>query len=95
MKTLELFDRGAAAYAVAVGVPLLQVVPGDWQRFAFDDSEGCASAALQAWRDGTAQVNARAYWNAFKTLKKTTLTTTTSSRQTAQEHGHGDAAGAA
>jgi hypothetical protein len=95
MKTLELFDRGAAAYAVAVGVPLLRVVPGDWQRFAFDDSKGLASEALTAWRDGTATVNARAYWNAFKTLKKATYTTTISSRNTAQENGHADAVGAA
>jgi hypothetical protein len=85
MKTLELFDRGAAAYAVAVGVP----------RFAFDDSKGLASEALTAWRDGTATVNARAYWNAFKTLKKATYTTTISSRNTAQENGHADAVGAA
>jgi hypothetical protein len=95
MKTLELFDRGAAAYAVAVGVPLIRILPGDWQRFAFDDSEGRASMALQAWRDGTATVNARAYWNAFKTLKKTTFTTTISSRQTAQEISDGEAHGAA
>jgi hypothetical protein len=78
MKTITLFDRGAAAYALCVGIPLVHVLAGTWLAYEFDDSEGLATAALAAWKSGTGlQVNARAYWNAFKTLRNANPTNTT------------------
>jgi hypothetical protein len=75
MKTIALFDRGAAAYALCVGIPLVRVLAGSWQAYEFDDSDGLASAALEAWKAGTGQVNARAYWNSFKTLRNANTNT--------------------
>jgi hypothetical protein len=76
MKTIALFDRGAAAYALCVGIPLVRVLAGTWQAYEFDDSEGLASAALATWKTGTGcQVNARAYWNSFKTLRNANTNT--------------------
>ncbi len=77
MKTIALFDRGAASYALCVGIPLVRVLPGTWLAYEFDDSDGLASAALAAWKAGTGLVNARAYWNAFKTLRNFNPTNTT------------------
>src|SRR5258707_2073657 len=75
MKTIALFDRGAASYALCVGIPLVRVLAGTWQAYEFDDSEGLATAALAAWKAGTGLVNARAYWNSFKTLRNTNTNT--------------------
>ena len=78
MKTIALFDRGAAAYALCVGIPFVRVLAGTWQAYEFDNSEGLATAALAAWKAGSqCQVNARAYWNAFKTLRNADPTNTT------------------
>jgi hypothetical protein len=76
MKTIALFDRGAAAYALCVGIPLVRVLAGTWQAYEFDDSEDLATAALATWKAGTGLVNARAYWNAFKTLRNFNPTNT-------------------
>jgi hypothetical protein len=76
MKTIALFDRGAASYALCVGIPLVRVLLGTWLAYEFDDSEGLATAALATWRAGTGLVNARAYWNSFKTLRNANPTTT-------------------
>jgi len=77
MKTIALFDRGAAAYALCVGIPLVRVLAGTWLAYEFDDTEGLATAALATWKAGTGLVNARAYWNAFKTLRNFNPTNTT------------------
>ena len=77
MKTIALFDRGAAAYALCVGIPFVRVLAGTWLAYEFDDSDGLATAALATWKAGTGcTVNARTYWNAFKTLRNANPTTT-------------------
>jgi hypothetical protein len=70
VNTLELFDTWAAAYAVATGVKLVKVLPGEWVRFVFDDSSGQASKALGEWRTDRAYVSARALAIAYRQLKR-------------------------
>ncbi len=67
---MEIYDLYAAAYAIATGVNLLKVIPGQWATFVFDDSTGQASRALGEWRNGSGLVLARAYAQALKTLKR-------------------------
>jgi hypothetical protein len=69
-RTLELYDRWAAAYALTTGVKLVKVLPGEWARYVFDDTGGQASRALGEWRQGTALVNARAYAQAIRNLRR-------------------------
>ena len=73
MNTLELFDIWAAAYAVATGVKLVKVLPGEWTRFVFDDSSGQASKALGEWRTDRAYVSARALAIAYRQLKRSSF----------------------
>lgn len=77
MNTLAFFDRGAAAFAVCTGVPFLRAIPGQWQLYEFDNTDGRAAEALRLWKAGTATVNARAFWAAFKTLRTSTTSNTT------------------
>lgn len=72
MNTLELYDIWAASYALATGIKLLQVLPGEWTRFVFDDSSGQASRALGEWRADRAFVSARALAVAYRQLKRNT-----------------------
>ncbi len=88
MKTIALFDRGAAAYALCVGIPLVRVLAGTWQAYEFDDSEGLATAALAAWKAGTGLVNARAYWNSFKALRNANTNTTIDGDEKAHDAAH-------
>lgn len=69
-RTLELYDRWAAAYALTTGVKLVKVLPGEWARYVFDDAEGKASRALGEWRQGKAIVNAKAYSEAVRNLRR-------------------------
>ena len=70
MRTLDIYDKWAAAYALRTGVRLLKIVPGQWVRFVFDDSDGEASRALGEWRSSTALVPARSYASAFRQLRR-------------------------
>ena len=70
MSTLEIYDIWAASYALATGVKLVQVVPGEWTRYVFDDSSGKASKALGEWRTDRAYVSARALAIAYRQLKR-------------------------
>jgi hypothetical protein len=72
MTTLEIYDIWAAAYALATGGTLVQVLPGEWARFVFDDSSGQASRALGEWRTDRAYVSARALAIAYRQLKRST-----------------------
>ncbi len=76
LTTLAFFDRGAAAFALCQGVKFIRVIPGQWQLYELDNSDGRAAEALQLWKAGGATVNAREFWNAFKTLKQATYNTT-------------------
>lgn len=69
-KTLDLYDKWAAAYALATGVRLVKILPGQWIRYVFDDSDEQASRALGEWRAGKAMVQAKAYAEAFRQLKR-------------------------
>jgi hypothetical protein len=64
-------DIWAAAYALATAVKLVQVLPGEWSRYVFDDSFGKASRALGEWRTDRAYVSARALATAYRQLKRT------------------------
>jgi hypothetical protein len=70
MKELAIFDRWAAAFALATGVPLLKVLDDGWQNYVFDDSDGQASRALGEWKDGQALVPARKLARAWRDLKQ-------------------------
>jgi hypothetical protein len=70
MKTLELFDPWAAAYAMATGVQLLKVLTGHPIRYVFDDTDGAASRALGEWRTDAALVRARALASAFRQIRR-------------------------
>jgi hypothetical protein len=70
MKTVELWDLYAAAYALAQGVPLVKVVHGGWSVFVFDDAEGRASKALGEWGSGAAMVRAKAYAGAVRQVRR-------------------------
>jgi hypothetical protein len=70
MTTLEIYDIWMASYALATGVKLLQVLPGEWVKYVFDDSEGQASKALGEWRTDRAFVSARALAIAYRQLKR-------------------------
>ncbi len=88
MNTLELFDTWAAAYAVATGVTLVKIVPGDWVRFVFDDSSGKASKALGEWRTDRAYVSARGLAIAYRQLKRSSFNNQpTPGTQKGQQHG--------
>ncbi|HEY7350293.1 MAG TPA: hypothetical protein VH599_18395 [Ktedonobacterales bacterium] len=69
-KMLDFYDRWAAAYALATGVKLVKVLPGGWTAYTFDDSDGQASRALGEWRAGQALVQAKAYAEAFRQLRR-------------------------
>lgn len=69
-KTLELYDKWAAAYALTTGVKLVKVLPGEWARYVFDDTGGQASRALGEWRQGKALVQAKAFAEAFRNLRR-------------------------
>jgi hypothetical protein len=71
VNTLEFYDIWAGAYAIATGVKLVQVLPGEWVRYVFDDSSGKASKALGEWRTDRAYVSARALAIAYRQLKRT------------------------
>lgn len=70
-RELMLYDRYAAAYALATGAALLTVTEQDgWPRWVFDDHDGKASRALGEWRSGAPMVNARRYAEAFRRIKR-------------------------
>lgn len=70
MKSLDLYDRWAAAYALATGVKMIKIVPGQWVRYVFDDSDGEASRALGEWRGSMALVPAKQYASAFRQIRR-------------------------
>jgi hypothetical protein len=72
MSTLEIYDIWTAAYALATGVRLVQVLPGQWTHYVFDDTSGQASRALGEWRTDRAYVSARALAIAYRQLKRQT-----------------------
>jgi len=76
--TLAFFDRGAAAFAVCMDVPFLRTIPGQWQLYEFDNTDGRAAEALRLWKTGATMVNAKTFWTAFKNLRQTTINPTTS-----------------
>lgn len=77
MATLAFFDRGAAAFALCQGVKFIRVIPGQWQLYELDNSDGRAAECLRLWKAGSATVNAREFWNAFKQLRNATYSSTT------------------
>lgn len=67
--TLTLWDRWAAAYAIARGCTLLRAVPqgpSRWIAFEIDDTDGRASDALHQWKHGQALVPAREFVDAYR-----------------------------
>lgn len=55
-----------AAYALASGIPLLKVLPGEWYTFCFDNANGHARQAVDEWHTGRAMVNAQRYAAAYR-----------------------------
>jgi hypothetical protein len=92
MSTLEIYDIWAASYALATGVKLVQVLPGEWTRFVFDDSFGQASRALGEWRTDRAYVSARALAVAYRQLKRQTYNHQPTLGTTRGQQGHGASA---
>jgi hypothetical protein len=95
MTTLEIYDIWAAAYALATGVKLVQVLPGEWARFIFDDSSGQASRALGEWRTDRAYVSARSLAIAYRQLKRSSFNQQPShgTMEVSQPYGAAPAAG--
>jgi hypothetical protein len=58
---VSVYSLWAGAYALAQGVRLIRIEPGNTgrARFYFDDENGAASAAINEWRNGTAMIPGR------------------------------------
>jgi hypothetical protein len=83
-----MYDQFAAAYALCIGVRLVNIIPGQWSRYLFDDTDGRASAALGQWRNG-ALIKGRDYANSLKQLKRMSRMTPeiAGTKGIADEHG--------
>lgn len=63
---VQIRDIYAAAYALATGVLLLKVMPGERVTFCFDNTNGRAQQALAEWYTQRAMVNAQRYAAAYR-----------------------------
>lgn len=67
--TLFVWDRWAAAYAIARGCTLLRAVPQGpthWVGFELDDTDGAATKSLQDWKRGPAMVPAHEFVQSYR-----------------------------
>lgn len=72
-KVVATWNVWAVALALAWGVKLVRTIPGSpggWTGFELDNSEGMASKAIEDWRFGRADVNARDFVEAFRDLQR-------------------------
>lgn len=74
MRTLETRELWLAAFLVARGLELAGTEPGAYVTFLFDDADGQASRLKRAWREGDVTVNARAYSEAFREMRRLSFT---------------------
>ena len=70
IKSLDLYDPWAAAYAISTGAQLVTILPGEFVRYVFDDSNGQASRALGEWRQGRAMVAAKVFASAYRHVRR-------------------------
>lgn len=58
---VRVYSLWAGAYALAQGVRLVRIEPGNTGRVRlyFDDKDGAASAAINEWRNGAALIQGR------------------------------------
>src|SRR6476660_7182957 len=72
MKTVTCFDQFAAAWLLCNGAVLVQVIPGKWFNYSFNDSAGEATRLLNEWRAGETLIQARDFTRAIKRIKTLT-----------------------